>query len=170
MKWSRRRWKWTLFNNQLFMGMYRWYEENANDKNENVEFRWETVKFEALFVSELHLKMVLDFESGNIPNYRRNRFLVGHLSTCRSPGYFTSKCEGRGMKSMKTWWEFEKLGSVRTGMSEKNRRKHVEDNIIMFLSHVGFTIAWSETASTKHVNHTKHDTRRSVHTAHNQLS
>ena len=36
--------------------MYRKYEENANDKNKNVEFWWETAKLEALFFSEIHLK------------------------------------------------------------------------------------------------------------------
>ena len=35
--------------------MYRRNEKNSNDKNKNVEFRWKTTKFEALFFSELHL-------------------------------------------------------------------------------------------------------------------
>ena len=75
-----------LFNNpsQLSIVMYRRYEENANDKNKNVEFWWETTKFEALFFSELHLKStVLDFGSDDVPNYRdrQDRFLIKDLSS-----------------------------------------------------------------------------------------
>jgi hypothetical protein len=50
--------------------MYR-YEENANDKNKNVEFWWEATKFAALIFSELHLKTkILDFGRDSDPNYR----------------------------------------------------------------------------------------------------
>ena len=71
--------------------MYRWYEENTNDKNKNVEFRWETTKFKALFLSELHLKtMVLDFRvkcevgSSFLGPYKLCQSKVQSAATCKS--------------------------------------------------------------------------------------